>query len=420
MNHTVLDSVALGYQPVWGRTRQLAAVRLAVLVLNPESVDAEHLWRAIGNVWPVAAPTLILAFDTPELLHQALQEPPLRNTWLEVPHGYFEAPESLALLVQASARGHQLLRAANLAAVRSEVIAPLDVRSLLQLSADDALLALRQRNSVELTLARALLPGQIYAGVVNQQLASVCLDQAGAWGLLGWPDEDVLHADRDRPPQCSAAVIDQILAGMQAECSLEHLERLVRQDPVLVYRLLALVNSAAYGLRHEIQSLRHALMMLGFTSLARWLREQQAASTAAARAANGRAAKDDLHPVRYAMVMRSRLAQHLLESGAEDDLRAEVYLTALFAQLDRLLHQPLGGLIQKLPLSARVFDAVLRDSGPYHPMLDIARAQGNPAELTALPALCEHHEISLEQANRSLLRMLATSRDHSPAAITVA
>lgn len=420
MNHTVLDSVALGYQPVWGRTRQLAAVRLAVLVVNPESVDAEHLWRAIGNVWPVAAPTLILAFDAPELLHQALQEPPLRNTWLEVPHGYFEAPESLALLVQASARGHQLLRAANLAAVRSEVITPLDVRSLLQLSADDALLALRQRNSVELTLARALLPGQIYAGVASQQLASVCLDQAGAWGLLGWPDEDVLHADRDRPPQCSAAVIDQILAGMQAECSLEHLERLVRQDPVLVYRLLALVNSAAYGLRHEIQSLRHALMMLGFTALARWLREQQAASTAAACAANGRNAKDDLHPVRYAMVMRSRLAQHLLESGAEDNLRAEVYLTALFAQLDRLLHQPLGGLIQKLPLSARVFDAVLRDSGPYHPMLDIARAQGNPAELTAVPALCEHHEVSLEHANRSLLRMLATSRDHSPAAITVA
>lgn len=420
MNHSVLDSVALGYQPVWGRTRHLAAVRLAVQVLHPESVDAEHLWRAIGNDWPAAAPTLILALSTPKLLFQALQEPPLRNTWLEVPHGCFEAPESLSLLVAASAKGHQLLRAADLAAVRSEVISPLDVRSLLQLNIDDALLALRQRNSIELTLSRALLPGQIYAGVVNHQLASTCLDQAGAWGLLGWPDEDVLHADRDRPPQCSAAVIDQILAGMQAECSLEHLERLVRQDPVLVYRLLALVNSAAYGLRHEIQSLRHSLMMLGFTTLARWLREQQAASTAQASAAGERHAKDDLHPVRYAMVMRSRLAQHLLESGAEDDLRAEVYLTALFAQLDRLLHQPLSGLIQKLPLSARVFDAVLRDSGPYHPMLDIARAQGNPAELDALPALCERHEIGLEHANRSLLRMLATSRDHSPTTIKAA
>ena len=85
MNHTVLDSVALGYQPVWGRARQLAAVRLTVQVLHPESVDAEHLWRALGNDWPVAAPTLILAPSTPELLDQALQGPPLRNSWLEVP-----------------------------------------------------------------------------------------------------------------------------------------------------------------------------------------------------------------------------------------------------------------------------------------------------------------------------------------------
>ena len=413
MHHTVLDSVALGYQPVWSRARQLAAVRLSVQVLLPESVDAEHLWRAIGNDWPLAAPTLILAPNTPELLGQALHEPPLRNTWLEVPHAWFEAPESLAQLVTATGRGHHLLRAADLSAVRSEVITPLDVRSLLQLNADDALLALRQRSSVELTLSRALLPGQIYASVADHKLASVCLDQASAWGLLGWPDEDVLHAYRDQPPQCSAAVIEQILAGMEAECSLEHLERLVRQDPVLVYRLLALVNSAAFGLRHEIQSLRHALMMLGFTALGRWLREQQAVNHDTASAAGERGAKDDLHPVRYAMVMRSRLAQHLLEPSAEGDLRAEVYLTGLFAQLDRLLHQPLGGLIQKLPLSERVFDAVLRDSGPYHPLLDVARAQSDPAELGALPAVCERHEIGLEHANRSLLRMLATSRDYA-------
>lgn len=410
MNHTVLDSVALGYQPVWGRARQLAAVRLAVQVLHPESVDAEHLWRALGNDWPAAAPTLIIAPSTPELLDQALQGPPLRHSWLEVPHAWFEAPDTLAQLVVAVRRGHQLLRAADLAAVRSEVISPLDVRSLLQLSADDALLARRQRNSAELTLSRALLPGQIYAGVADHPLANICLDQAGAWGLLGWPDEDTLHAHRERPPQCSAGVIEQILAGMEAECSLEQLERLVRQDPVLVYRLLALVNSAAYGLRHEIQSLRHALMMLGFTTLARWLREQQAAHDNTSADAQAEA---DLHPVRYAMVMRSRLAQHLLESGAGDDLRAEVYLTALFAELDRLLHKPLGGLIQKLPLSERIFDAVLRATGPYHALLEVARAQGDPNELAALPAICERHEIGLEHANRSLLRMLATSRDYA-------
>jgi hypothetical protein len=53
-------------------------------------------------------------------------------------------------------------------------------------------------------------------------------------------------------------------------------------------------------------------------------------------------------------------------------------------------------------------------------MLDVARAQGNPSELSAVPAVCEHHEISLEHANRSLLRMLATSRDYAPTTIVPA
>jgi hypothetical protein len=331
----------------------------------------------------------------------------VRNTWLEVPGPWFERPETLAQLGVARRVGHQLLRQADLADVRGEVIAPLDARSLLRLKPEDALDALRQSASGAPASAGILLPGQIYAGVADRHLATLCLDEAGAWGLLGWPDEDVLHAHRHQPLTCSAEVIRQILQAMQDECSLDQLERLVRQDPVLVFRLLALVNSAAYGLQREVQSLRHAIMLLGFGSLARWLGEQTA----------GADRDPDVHPVRYAMVMRSRLAQHLLESGAEDDLRAEVYTTALFAQLDRLLHQPLAALVHKLPLSERLFDAVLRGTGPYHPLLDVARVQGDPDALHLLPAVCERHEMTLEHANRSLLRMLASSRDHARAAV---
>ena len=42
-----------------------------------------------------------------------------------------------------------------------------------------------------------------------------------------------------------------------------------------------------------------------------------------------------------------------------------------------------------------------------------AKSNRAHAELAALPALCERHEISLDHANRSLLRMLATSRDYA-------
>ena len=403
MSHTVLDSVALGYQPVWNRARQLAAVRLRVHVTQAEAVDAEHLLRVLGIDWPAAAPVLIVSCDSTDLLQQALQCPAVRNTWLEVPGAWFEVPDLLAQLSQARRAGHVLLRQVDLADVRGELITPLDARSLLRLSPEDALEALRRSRPGAPLEAGWLMPGQICAGVADRHLAALCLDDAGAWGLLGWPEEDVLHAHRYQPLACSQSVIQQILQAMSDECSLDQLERLIRQDPVLVFRLLALVNSAAFGLRREIQSLRHAIMLLGFDSLGRWLNEQLA----------GADSDPELHPVRYAMVMRSRLAQHLLESGSEDDLRAEVYTTALLAELDRLLHQPLGTLINKLPLSERLFDAVLRGTGPYHPLLDVARVQGDPDILHQLPAVCERHEMSLEHANRSLLRMLASSRDHA-------
>lgn len=405
MSHTVLDSVAMAYQPVWNRRRLLAAVRLTVLPTDPASVDAAHLMQVLGDDWPVNAPVLILALDSPELLHQALACPPVPNTWLELPAMLFEHPESLAMLSIASRRGHQLLRRGELAELRREFVAPLDARSLLHLSAEDALEALRSRpvdGQPLPTHPTPIRPGQIYRNVCNRGLADHCLDEAGAWGILGWPDDDVLYASRHAPPACDEIVIRLLRQALDKDASIERIERYMRQDPVLVYRLLSRVNSAAYGGRREINSLRHAIMMSGFSALDRWLAEQLAG------------ADTDLamHPVRYGQVMRARLAQHLLDPGSEEELRAEVYTTAIFAQLDRLMHEPLNLLIDRLPLNDRVAEALISHMGPYHPLLDIARAQSEVEHIHALPGICEQHEISLEHANRALLRMLATSRDH--------
>lgn len=405
MSHTVLDSVAMAYQPVWNRRRLLAAVRLTVLPTDPASVDAAHLMQVLGDDWPVNAPVLILALDSPGLLHQALACAPVPNTWLEVPAMLFEHPESLAMLSIARRHGHQLLRRANFAEVRREYVAPLDARSLLHLSAEEALEALQARPTEAQPIPlrpSPIVPGQIYRNVCNRSLADHCLDEAGAWGILGWPDDDVLYAGRHTPPGCDGIVITLIRQALEKDASIERIERFVRQDPLLMYRLLSRVNSAAYGGRHEIDSLRHAIMMVGFSALDHWLVEQLAG------------ADTDLamHPVRYGQVMRARLAQHLLDSGSEEELRAEVYTTAIFAQLDRLMHEPLAPLIDRLPLNARVAEALLSHQGPYHPLLDIARAQGDTDSIHRLADICKQHEVTLEHANRALLRMLSTSRDH--------
>jgi len=404
LSQTVLNSLALGYEPVWNRERQLAAVRLCVHPVHAAAVDAAHVMQTLGDDWPDSAPVLIISLDSPRLLQQALACAPVHNTWIEVPAALFEAPETLAGLSVASRRGHSLLRRTDLHNLEHGQSPGFDVRNLLRFSPQEANETLQSQSKPGLhQRGHGMPPAQVFEAVQTQNFARYLLDDAGAWGLLGWPDADVLLAHRHQPVSFDPRVIRQILQAIDDDCSLERLERLVRQDPVLVYRILLLLNSAAYGGRHEIGSLRHALMMLGFRELGRWLFEQTPSTET----------DNDLQPVRAAMVMRARLAQHLLASGSEDNLRLEVYTTALFAHLDKLLHAPLSELLYKLPLSDRLYDAVLRQDGPYHPLLDVARAQGEPGQLQRLSAVCDRNGLSLEHANRALIRMLATSRDHA-------
>lgn len=404
VTRTVLDSVALGYQPVWNGLRQLAAVRMPVMVLDRASVDGQHFVRALGNDWPRAAPALIISPRSLPLVDQLLQLSPIPNTWLEVPGDLFDTQEGRARMAMAVRRGHRLLRHADLSAIAAEVVSPLDVRSLIRLSPEDVLATL-QSLPAEPGGAPAgpspLRPGHIYAGIANRAVAEHALDTAGAWGVLGWPEDDTLRSFRRHPLACDQATILQATQALANECTLDQIERLIRQDPVMVYRVLLLINSALHARDREIQSLRHAIMMLGFTVLGQWMTEQLA----------GAETDVALHPVRYAMVMRARLAQHLLDPGSDDNLRSEIFVTALFSQLDRLLHEPLADVLHRLPLSGRIYDALLRHTGPYNAYLGVSDAQGNTDQLHRLAQICDQHDIGLESANQALLRMLSTSRD---------
>lgn len=400
---TVLDSIALAYQCVWGPARQIMALRLHVLTLQREAVSAEHLMRVLGNDWPVAVPALIIAPRSLVLLEQALQLPPLPNTMLEVPASLFASPEGASRLAKAAHQGHRLVRRISASEPAGQAAVPVDTTDLLCLGPQDIERAIQGvADATQQGLGDGpLTPGSICEGIPSRSLADQALDGAGVAGLAGWPVDDTLKSSGPGPRSCDRRAIRVIRELAARDVPLDRIERQVRQDPVMIHRLLVHVNK---GGRREVDSLRHALMMLGFTALEQWLSDEE-----------GRADSDaDLHPVRQEMVMRARLAQHLLDPGSEDNLRAEVFLTAILAGLDRLLGRTLADLLDELPLSDRVRDALLRQSGPYWPLLELSTAQGKPGQLHLLSQVCEGHDTSLEMANRALLRMLATTRSESP------
>jgi c-di-GMP-related signal transduction protein len=266
----------------------------------------------------------------------------------------------------------------------------------------DALRAMRARSTYlheeDAPVQSPVQRGQLYEELPSRALVDHALDQRKAEAVLGWPADEVLQAYRYAPLQPSARSLRLVVNAVCADVSLESLEHLIGEDPVLSYRLLTHVNSAVLGLRSGIGSVRRALMILGYTALKDWCIQQ------APHASDDK----DVDPVRTTLVMRANLAEYLLDAGGESDMRGEIHLCGLFSQLDLLLGVPLPEALSRIPIADRVLQAVCSDSGPYAPYLAVARALEAPSA-SHLPALCEGFDMSLDDVNRALLRNLGST-----------
>ncbi len=70
----------------------------------------------------------------------------------------------------------------------------------------------------------------------------------------------------------SKQAVLQLLAQLNdPDAAFEDIETIIARDPVLSYKLLRLVNSAAFGLPRIIESLRQALTLLGLTIIRNWI-----------------------------------------------------------------------------------------------------------------------------------------------------
>ena len=398
MVQSVLGSLVLGFRPLWGRTRTLAGVELCVQEAKTDSVvvDSRHLLRTLQELWEAHSPPILLSPQTRQLLCDLLEHAPASAPPIAVPSVSLNDSTLYRLVQSAQQRGLRLVWRGDVGLPPDAAIAHCFDTRLLSLPPESALQALQAGAGAD--HGRSPVPlGQMVEGIASRALMQHCLDQRQARALVGWPVEDVLHSLRHQQPQPGRATIQKLMKAIDAEQSLEVFEDILGEDPLLAYRFMVYSNSAALGLRTGIDSLRRGMVMMGYSSLSRWLSEQLP------HASN----EPDLQPVRYGMVLRAKLAERLIDAGIETALRREVYLCGLFSQLDGLLREPLGQILRRIPLSERVYEATVTHTGPYAASLAMACAlEGCDASLVR--ELCKTHEMSLEDINRTLLRTLAS------------
>ena len=405
MVHSVLGSVTLGYELIWNQKRRCSGVRLFVEADSHSSVDAQHLVAAITELWPKSAPTLLLHVLSPTLLSGLLDHTPTQGVWLEIQDHWLSDALLAGRVRKARARGLSLVWHGEPGQAPDHAIADLFHRALRMLTPHEALAALRvslrQHQDGGVGAAQPghspIVAGSLYEGLASQALLEHALDRQGVWGIAGWPAEEILHAYRFKQIQPSQRLLRALVKAIETDESLESLEHRMGDEPLLTYRFLRYANSAHLGARGEVTSVRQGLMVMGYTKLRTWLMEQIPHASG----------DPNLDPIRFAMVLRARIMERLADAGVEDELRREVFLCGIFSQLDLLLGEPLGAAIHRLPMPGRIASAVVGQTGPYAPWLEVAAAleSGNTRMIRDD---CKAHKMPADEVNRALLRTLAS------------
>ena len=158
----------------------------------------------------------------------------------------------------------------------------------------------------------------------------------------------------------STAAMALIAEMQQQDLSMRRLEQLVLADATLAYRLLALVNSGLVGLSNRVDSVYHALVLLG----ADRVRQLATLITLASQ----RQANQELIALG---VTRAGMAR-VLHGRADEE--GDAYTTGLLSVLDAVFGVPMTALVGELPLPPAVARALVEREGPLGELLDALHA----------------------------------------------
>jgi c-di-GMP-related signal transduction protein len=179
-------------------------------------------------------------------------------------------------------------------------------------------------------------------------------------------------------PEARLGYLRLMRAIRDPELTVLQLEALIKPDPALCFRVLRTVNSAAFGLRTEVESLQQALVLLGRDAVCRWVSIWAMTSLAG-----------NSHPeLLLTSILRARLCE-LLAAGIGNETNAsEGFLLGMCSVLDAILEAPMDAVVTQLPLDESVRAALLGDDNPGRRLLDcvVAYERGDWPAWLALAA----------------------------------
>lgn len=188
----------------------------------------------------------------------------------------------------------------------------------------------------------------------------------------------------------------QLLERVRNGADAKELETLFKKDVALTFKLLRYINSAGFGLSCEVQSIRHAVSIIGMQPLYRWL-------TLLLVTAGG---APTMPTLARTAITRGRLCELIgkacLPKGDQDNL----FIVGVFSLLPAFLEMPMEQVLERIVIPENLVDALADRSGIYGPFLALTEAveSGNSEQLENLASSLM---VTPDQVSQAHLQALA-------------
>ncbi len=206
-----------------------------------------------------------------------------------------------------------------------------------------------------------------------------------------------------RPETFTATVINpsfdsvlNILNKVSQDADNDVIEAGFKRDAALSFKLLRYINSVGFGLSCEVQSINHALSILGTNQLYRWLTLLMVT-----------AGENSTPPaLMKTSITRGRLTELLGESYFDKKDRDNLFIVGVFSLLDAILKMPIDQVLEKIQLPEPVVEALLNREGVYGLFLQLTEACEDSDDVRILE-LAELLQLDSSKVNKCHMSALA-------------
>lgn len=387
-----MSTAYLSHQPLVNRQSKIIATRLSLHLGAAGSMKtAAHTLTALSDIWPQGQKSLFIDCTGPnggvtvdaDLLDWAIPE----NATLELSSAALSGSDGAALVGVLTTREPSLCLKFD-----GDAAQTLSTGVKFRFIGFDA----KAYSPAQLRVLATKTQPYGMAVALNVDTAQdfrACLDAgviaAGSWFFKkpeGAPSKTL------NPGQ---AQIVRVINLVRKNADVKEIETALKQDVALSYKLLRYINSAGFGLSCEIQSFRHAVSILGYEKLNKWLSLLLAT-----------ASKDPMAPaLMHTALTRARLMELLGQGLVDKQEHDNLFIAGAFSLLDALLGVSMEKALESMHLPEAISDALLGNGGLYAPFLELAQAcEGQDG--AAIAEQAGMLGLSAEHLNRAQLEAL--------------